>query len=101
MKGVLYEKHFSESQNMADFILGYLSPFIIGAVMRYASRKWDRPLLVTICLVFAVIVISLIVSVIDRTCIVHLEIRVRLFACMIFGALIADLMHRIRCLRKE
>lgn len=69
--------------------------------MRYASRKWDRPLLKTICLIFAVIVISLIVSVIDRTFIVYIEVRVRLFACMIFGALIADLIHRIRRLRKE
>jgi len=81
---------------MADFILGYLSPFIIGVVMRYASRKWDKPLLITICLIFAVIVISLIVSVIDHTFIVHLEIRAKLFACMILGALIADLIHRIR-----
>lgn len=86
---------------MADFILGYLSPFIIGVVMRYASRKWDRPLLVANCLIFAVIVISLIVSVIERTFIVHLEFRVRLFACMIFGVLIADLIYRIRHQRKE
>lgn len=86
---------------MTDFILGYLSPFIIGIVMRYASRKWDNPLLVANCLIFAVIVISLIVSVVEHTFIVHLEIRVRLFACMIFGALIAHLIYRIRDQRKE
>ena len=86
---------------MGDFILGYLSSFIIGVVMRYASRKWDRQLLVTNCLIFAVIVINLIVSVIERTFIVHLEFRVRLFACMIFGALIADFIYRIRRQREK
>lgn len=86
---------------MVDVILGYLSPFIIGMVMRYASRKWDRPLLVTNGLIFAVVVINLIVSVMDHTFIVYLEFRVRLFACMIFGALIADLLYRIRHQRKE
>ena len=86
---------------MSDFIFGFFSPFIIGVVMRYASRKWDRPLLVTICLIFAVVVISLIVSGIDRTFMVRLEIRVKLFACMIFGALTADLIYRIRRRRKE
>lgn len=86
---------------MVDFILGSFSPFIIGMVMRYASQKWDRPLLITICLIFAVMGISVIASAIDCTFIVHLEIRVRLFACMLFGALIADLIHRIRRQRKE
>ena len=97
----LNNTHFSESQNMADFILGYLSPFIIGVVMRYASRKWDRPLLVSNCLIFVVMVINIIVSVIERTFIVYLESRVRLFACMIFGVLTADFIYRIHHRRKE
>ena len=85
--------------NTLDIIVGCIFPFIIGGAIRYASRKWDRPLLVTVCLLFAVIVVNLVVTVINSTFRAYLrtlEIRVIIFAIMILGALIADLIYRIR-----
>ena len=78
-----------------NLILGCFSPFIIGALIRYASRKWDRPLLVTLCLVFVVIVVSLVISA-GNTFFQTFEIRVTIAAFLILGALAADLVYRIR-----
>lgn len=79
-----------------NVIMGCFFPFIIGVLIRYASRKWDRPLLVTVCLIFAVIVGSLVTSVKSRIFLETFKIRVAIFAFMILGALIADLIYRIR-----
>ena len=74
-----------------------------GAI-RYASRKWDRPLLVTVCLIFAVFVVNLVITVINSTFRAYLrtlEIRITIFAIMILGALIADLIYRIRSKQRQ
>ena len=82
--------------NMSDFILLYLAPFLIGVLIRYASRKWDRPLLVTLCLIFVIFVLVLISSSVD-----YFGLEVRLFASMILGTVIADFIYRMRRRRKE
>ena len=85
-----------------DILLGCLFPFIIGGLIRYASRKWDRPLLVAVCLIFIVIVGDFVITAINSTFSAYLrrlELRVILFASMILGALIADLIYRIRSKR--
>ena len=90
--------------NTLDIIVGCLFPFIIGVTIRYASRKWDRPLLVTVCLIFAIIIGDLVISVISstfRAYLRNLEIRVTIFAVMILGALIADLIYRIRSKQRQ
>ena len=90
--------------NTLDIIVGCLFPFIIGVAIRYASRKWDRPLLVTVCLIFAVIVGELVITVINSTFSSYLrrfELRVSIFAIMILGALIADLIYRIRSKQRQ
>ena len=69
--------------NTIDIIMGCFIPFIIGSMMRYASRKWNRPLLITGCLIFVLIVIRIVTNII-------------IFACLILGALIADFIYRIR-----
>lgn len=79
-----------------DFILLYIAPFLIGMSMRCGTRKWDRPLLVTFCVVFIVIVGTLITP--PK---VSLDFYVIFFGCMIFGALAADIIYRIRRQRKE
>jgi peptidoglycan/LPS O-acetylase OafA/YrhL len=84
--------------NAVDIIIERLFPFIIGVLIRYASRKWDRPLLVTVCLIFVIIVMDLVISVKNSTFSAYLqthELRVTIFVIMIFGALIADLIYRI------
>ena len=82
--------------NALDIIMGCLLPFIMGGAMRYASRKWNRPLLVTVCLIFIVIVIEIAIAIQKGTFLRTFNIRVVLYACMILGALIADLIYRIR-----
>ena len=82
--------------NALDIIMGCLFPFIMGGAMRYASRKWNRPLLVTVCLIFIVIVIEIAIAIQKGTFLRTFNIRVVLYACMILGALIADLIYRIR-----
>ena len=82
--------------DVINVVIGCVCPFMIGVAMRYASRKWDRPLLVTVCLIFAVIVLDLVISVTRSTFLQTFEIRVTLFTFLILGALIADLIYRIR-----
>ena len=53
------ENTASVEWNAINIICGWGGPFIIGAVMRYASRKWARPLLVTFCLIALVAVVSM------------------------------------------
>ena len=90
--------------NTLDIIVGCLFPFIIGGAIRYASRKWSKPLLVAVCLIFAIIIGDLVISVISSTSrayLRNLEIRVTIFAVMILGALIADLIYRIRSKQRQ
>ena len=90
--------------NAWNIIIGCFGPCTIGVVIRYASRKWDRPLLVTVCLIFAVIIGELVITVINSTFSSYLrrfELRVAIFAIMILGALIADLIYRIRSKQRQ
>lgn len=83
-------------KNIADIIVGCFFPFIIGVLIRYASRKWNKPLLMTVCLIFVLIVVSLVISVTSGTFLQTFEVKVIIFVCLILGALIADLIYRIR-----
>ena len=74
-------------------------PLLIGMSMRFASRKWDRPLLVAVCLVFVVIIMGIVTSVTKTGFLRFLEtlkIRVVFYAFLMLGVLIADLLYRIR-----
>lgn len=67
--------------------------------MRFASRKWDRPLLVAVCLVFVVIIMGIVTSVTKTGFLRFLEtlkISVVFYAFLMLGVLIADLLYRIR-----
>lgn len=81
---------------MDVFLLLYVGPFIIGMAMRYASQRWCRALLVTFCLIFVIFILVLISSSVD-----YFGLEVRFFASMILGAVITDLIYRIRRRRKE
>lgn len=75
--------------NALDIFVGCLFPFIIGGAIRYASRKWAKPLLVTVFLIFAVIVGDLVITVINSTFRAYfrtLEIRVDKFEYCIFSS---------------
>ena len=89
------ENTASVEWNAINIICGWGGPFIIGAVMRYASRKWARPLLVTFCLIALVAVVSM------RSGFQHFNLYVILIACMMLGAFTADLIYRIRVSRKR
>ncbi|MBR4057987.1 MAG: hypothetical protein IKK00_07670 [Oscillospiraceae bacterium] len=85
--------------NVALVIAGYLFSFIIGALMRYASRKWDKPLKVAVCLIFALIVFDFIAVVKDSTLHAYLQdvkLRAVGFVIMMLGVLAADIIYRIR-----
>ena len=82
--------------NAIDIIMGCFIPFLIGALMRYASRKWNRPLLVTGCLIFVLIAIRIVTNIIRSTFFRTFKIEVIIFACLILGALTADFIYRIR-----
>lgn len=74
-------------------------PLLIGMSMRFASRKWDRPLLVAVCLVFVVIIMGIVTSVTKTGFLRFLEtlkISVVFYAFLMLGVLIADLLYRIR-----
>ncbi len=74
-------------------------PLLIGMSMRFASRKWDRPLLVAVCLVFVVIIMGIVTSVTKTGFLEFLEtlkISVVFYAFLMLGVLIADLLYRIR-----
>ena len=81
--------------NVIDIIMGCLFQFIIGALMRYASRKWDRPLLVTGSLIFVLIVIRIVTSITRGTLLRTFKIEIVMLICLILGALTADLIYRI------
>ena len=82
--------------NAIHIIMGCFIPFIIGALMRYASRRWNRPLLVTFCLICVVMVVCVVSTIIKGSFLRIFKIEVILFACMILGALTADFIYRIR-----
>ena len=82
--------------NVTDIMMGCFIPFIIGALIRYASRKWDRPLLATGCLIFVVVVIRIGTNITRTAFLRTFEIEVIMFICLITGAFIADLIYRIR-----
>lgn len=90
------EKRGDLMWNTIDIIMGCFIPFIIGSMMRYASRKWNRPLLITGCLIFVLIVIRIVTNIISGTFFQTFKIEVIIFACLILGALIADFIYRIR-----
>lgn len=74
-------------------------PLLIGMSMRFASRKWDRPLLVAVCLVFVVIIMGIVTSVTKTGFLEFLEtlkISVVFYAFLMLGVLIAYLLYRIR-----
>ena len=74
-------------------------PLLIGMSMRFASRKWDRPLLVAVCLVFVVIIMGIVTSVTKTGFLEFLEtlkISVVFYDFLMLGVLIADLLYRIR-----
>ena len=74
-------------------------PLLVGMSMRFASRKWDRPLLVAVCLVFVVIIMGIVTSVTKTGFLRFLEtlkIRVVFYAFLMLGVLIAYLLYRIR-----
>ena len=89
------ENTASVEWNAINIICGWGGPFILGAVMRYGSRKWARPLLVTFCLIALVAVVSM------RSGFQHFNLYVILIACMMLGAFTADLIYRIRGRRKR
>ena len=90
--------------NALNIIVRCFFPCTIGVLIRYASRKWDRPLLVAVCLIFAVIVGDLVITVVNSTFssyLRRLELRVAIFAIMVLGALMADLIYRIRSKQRQ
>ena len=64
--------------------------------MRYASRKWNRPLIVTGCLIFVLVAIRIATNITRAAFLQTLKIEVIMFICLILGAFIADLIYRIR-----
>lgn len=81
--------------DVTDIIMGCFAPFIIGMLMRYASRKWHRPLLVTFCLLLAVIILYVVGAIIRGSFLRTPKIEAVIFVCLLSGALIADLLYRI------
>lgn len=79
-----------------EIILGCFIPFIIGTLMRYASRKWNRPLLATGCLILVFIVLRVVENIISGALFQTFKIEVIMFACLVLGALAADFAYRIR-----
>ena len=94
------ENTASVEWNAINIICGWGGPFIIGAVMRYASRKWARPLLVTFCLI-AVIAVGLMVESMRSGFFRNSNLYIIWIACMMLGAFTADLIYRIRGRRKR
>lgn len=82
--------------NAIGIIMGCFIPFIIGILMRYACRKWNRPLLITGCLIFVLIVIRIVSNIMSGTSFRVFKIEIIMFTCLILGALIADFIYRIR-----
>ena len=82
--------------NAIGIIMGCVIPFIIGILMRYACRKWNRPLLITGCLIFVLIVIRIVSNIMSGTSFRVFKIEIIMFTCLILGALIADFIYRIR-----
>ena len=89
------EKRGDLMWNAIDIIMGCFIPFLIGALMRYASRKWNRPLLVTGCLIFVLIAIRIVTNIIRSTFFRTFKIEVIIFACLILGTLTTDFIYRI------
>ena len=82
--------------SLVDIIMGCFIPFIIGALMRYASRKWNRPLLATGCLIFVLVAIRIATNITRAAFFQTFKVEVIMFICLILGAFIADLIYRIR-----
>lgn len=88
-----------ELTTVLNVIFLCFGPLLMGMSMRFASRKWDRPLLVAVCLVFVVIIGSLVTSVASTGFLEFLQtlkISVVFYAFLMLGVLIADLLYRIR-----
>jgi len=90
--------------NAANVLIGCLAPLLIGAAIRYAARKSDRPMTVSVCLIAAVIVVESVISLKNSTFSAYLqtlEPRAVIFAMMILGAVTADLIYRIRSKQRK
>ena len=88
-----------ELTTVLNVIVLCIGPLLVGMSMRFASRKWDRPLLVAVCLVFVVIIMGIVTSVTKTGFLRFLEtlkIRVVFYAFLMLGVLIAYLLYRIR-----
>ena len=88
-----------ELTTVLNVIFLCFGPLLVGMSMRFASRKWDRPLLVAVCLVFVVIIMGIVTSVTKTGFLRFLEtlkIRVVFYAFWMLGVLIAYLLYRIR-----
>ena len=88
-----------ELTTVLNVIFLFFGPLLVGMSMRFASRKWDRPLLVAVCLVFVVIIMGIVTSVTKTGFLRFLEtlkIRVVFYAFLMLGVLIAYLLYRIR-----
>ena len=93
---VQYRKKGDLMWGAKEIILGCFIPFIIGTLMRYASRKWNRPLLATGCLILVFIVLRVVENIISGALFQTFKIEVIMFACLVLGALAADFAYRIR-----
>lgn len=90
--------------NAANILIGCLAPLLIGAAIRYAARKSDRPMTVSVCLVAAVIAAELVITVKNSTFSAYLQkldLRAAIFAVMMLGAAAADLIYRIRSKQRK
>ena len=87
-----------ELTTVLNVIFLCFGPLLVGMSMRFASRKWDRPLLVAVCLVFVVIIMGIVTSVTTGFLrfLETLKIRVVFYAFLMLGVLIAYLLYRIR-----
>ena len=81
--------------NALEIFIGCFFPFIIGAAIRYATRKRNRPLLATGCLIFVLIAIRVTLDIIRHASLWTFKIEAIVFACLLLGALMADFIYRI------
>ena len=85
--------------NTTDVIIGIVMCLLLlalGAAIRYASRKWSRPLLVTLGLILVLFAVPSVTAVAKGTFLQTFKIRTLIHVCIILGALTADLIYRLR-----
>ena len=85
--------------NPVDVITGIMMCLLLlalGAAMRYASRKWSRPLLVTLGLILVLFAVPSVTAVAKGTFLQTFKIRTLIHVRILLGTLTADLVYRIR-----